>query len=403
MSERRPTVAVVMATYNRAHFIGAALDSLLGQTRVPDEIHVIDDGSTDDTAATVAAYGDRVNLAQQPNQGRPAAFNRVIPEIRTDYIWLFDDDDLALPDALARHLDFLGRNPQYDFSYSPHYFFEHTLTTDGAQANPVMEWPADPPESFLLWLMESHFVPAQLQGMLIPTRCFRQVGSFDETLLRSQDHDFLLRLARHGRAGRIDAPTWAFRQHRGQRGAGGAAHDEASRYHVWRQYQQTIYRRVRATLDLAEYLPPSQRADVGGPAEASPPPGERRLALLRRGAIMSIHGLPEAAVEDFRLYGAVHDPADARITEEERTHISRLGNVDNRETRPPLAYFRTLGRLAHARRGALSALLRGAYWSVRREWRAGRYGDVVVLAPTLMSLCLGYGLGWIRRPSTPGG
>ena len=118
---------------------------------------------------------------------------------------------------------------------------------------------------------------------------------------------------------------------------------------------------------------------------------------------MSIHGLPEAAVEDFRLYGAVHDPADARITEEERTHISRLGNVDNRETRPPLGYFRTLGRLAHARRGALSALLRGAYWSVRREWRAGRYGDVVVLAPTLMSLCLGYGVGWIRRPSTPGG
>ena len=62
MSISQATVSVLMPTFNRARYIGEALNSVLDQTHPPHEILVLDDGSTDDTAEVCAAFGDRVNL-----------------------------------------------------------------------------------------------------------------------------------------------------------------------------------------------------------------------------------------------------------------------------------------------------------------------------------------------------
>ncbi len=74
MSTRPPLdVTVIVPTFNRAHYLGECLDALLGQTAPPRQIIIVDDGSTDDTAAVAQAYRGRVEYLRQPNGGKGLA------------------------------------------------------------------------------------------------------------------------------------------------------------------------------------------------------------------------------------------------------------------------------------------------------------------------------------------
>lgn len=384
-----PTVTVIMATYNRAGMIGEAIDSLLGQTRPPDAFYIVDDGSTDNTREIIESYGEQITLLSQANAGRPAAFNRVIPQVTTDYIWLFDDDDIALAHALHTHLEFLAHNPDCDFSYSPHYFFERS-TDSGPENKPVLPLPDLSSAEFFLWMMTSHFAPVQLQGMLIPTACYRQVGPFDERLLRSQDRDIMLRIARHFRAGRIETPTWGFRQHDGMRGGPGATHRGAdSRYAVWRSYKPAVFTKLRQSLALSEYL-------VDGPARQSTElfsgTTAYRQALLQRAVIMSIHGLSEEALNDFRAFCAELATSDVPLTPTERKQISELSTIHNLESILPNRYFLGLGKAARPNLQLVKLLLSGTYWSIARELRARSFQGACVMTRPLGALVAGFSI-----------
>ena len=67
------TVGVIITAYRAAHTINRAIDSLLTQTRLPDEILVVDDGSPDDLATPFSRYGERVTLIRKPNGGAASA------------------------------------------------------------------------------------------------------------------------------------------------------------------------------------------------------------------------------------------------------------------------------------------------------------------------------------------
>lgn len=96
-----PRFSVVIATYNRAHVIARALDSLLRQTIDDFEIVVVDDGSTDDTAAMVRQIGrQKVRLLRQSNQGLSRARNAGAAASVGEYVTFLDDDDEALPEWL---------------------------------------------------------------------------------------------------------------------------------------------------------------------------------------------------------------------------------------------------------------------------------------------------------------
>jgi len=94
IENRRWSIAAVIPTYNRATLVERALDSALEQRRPPDEIIVVDDGSTDGTAAVVAAYGDQVTLITQPRLGQSRVRNLCVERSRSDYVAFLDSDDL---------------------------------------------------------------------------------------------------------------------------------------------------------------------------------------------------------------------------------------------------------------------------------------------------------------------
>jgi GT2 family glycosyltransferase len=86
-------VSVIVPTYNRAAILARALDSALAQSYPHVEVLVIDDGSTDATAAVVAQYGDRVRYLRQANAGVGAARNHGIANARGEFIAFLDSDD----------------------------------------------------------------------------------------------------------------------------------------------------------------------------------------------------------------------------------------------------------------------------------------------------------------------
>lgn len=107
-------VCVVLPTYNRERFLARAVDSVLGQTFADWELRIVDDGSTDDTAALAATYvakSDRVSYERQENRGVSAARNRAIFSTRAPWIACLDSDDEWLPDKLQKQLNYAAQNP----------------------------------------------------------------------------------------------------------------------------------------------------------------------------------------------------------------------------------------------------------------------------------------------------
>ena len=98
-----PLVSAVMAVYNGERFVREAVDSVLGQAYRPLEVIVVDDGSTDGTAAVLQSM-DGVRYVHQPNAGQPAALNHGIRLAGGALLAFNDADDVWTPDKLNRQM-----------------------------------------------------------------------------------------------------------------------------------------------------------------------------------------------------------------------------------------------------------------------------------------------------------
>jgi glycosyltransferase involved in cell wall biosynthesis len=101
----------VIPSYNAGRYIGRAIDSVLAQTVAADEIIVVDDGSTDNTADVVTAYGSTIKYIRQDNAGASVARNTGIEAATSEWIAFLDADDEFLPDKLRLQIEHLRRNP----------------------------------------------------------------------------------------------------------------------------------------------------------------------------------------------------------------------------------------------------------------------------------------------------
>ncbi|WP_168581807.1 glycosyltransferase family A protein [Gephyromycinifex aptenodytis] len=107
----RASIGCVIPCHNYAEFVAAAIDSVLNQTDPYDQIVVVDDGSTDDSPAVLARYGDRITIVTQENTGLLGTCLRGIAELDTDYVHVLDADDLAEPTLVERCRPHLGDRP----------------------------------------------------------------------------------------------------------------------------------------------------------------------------------------------------------------------------------------------------------------------------------------------------
>lgn len=113
-----PRVSIVMGTYNRAHMLDRAIETLLQQTYQDWELIIADDGSKDDTPAVVRPWLERepriVYIRNDVNQGISRNYNTAFLRARGEYVAMLDDDDTwCMNDKLARQVEFLDRNPEY--------------------------------------------------------------------------------------------------------------------------------------------------------------------------------------------------------------------------------------------------------------------------------------------------
>jgi glycosyltransferase involved in cell wall biosynthesis len=133
-------ISVVIPTYNRAHTVGRAIDSALAAVRPGDEVLVVDDGSTDDTAARVGTYGDRVRFVPSPHRGPGATRNRGVAEARLPLVAFLDSDDEWFPDKLELQRAVMEARPDVLFSFSD---FAHRSGNGAVSRRYLRRWHGD--------------------------------------------------------------------------------------------------------------------------------------------------------------------------------------------------------------------------------------------------------------------
>ena len=110
-----PRVSVVIPLYNAEDYVGEAIEGVLNQTYLDYEVIVVDDGSTDGSAAIVHSFGDAVRYVFQPNAGVSAATNLGVSLSKGEFIAFLDNDDIWLPEKLERQVAYLDTHPGCGF------------------------------------------------------------------------------------------------------------------------------------------------------------------------------------------------------------------------------------------------------------------------------------------------
>jgi glycosyltransferase involved in cell wall biosynthesis len=319
-------VTVLIATFNRARFVVQAVESVLRQSVPPSQVIVVDDGSTDHTADLLKPYLSRVEYVRKENGGKATALNLGLPRVRQEYLWIFDDDDVALPSALESHLATFDRRPAAHFTYSS--YFEGKERPDGTICiqDRISMPEAGDDGLFVKLLLECS---ALQQGMLVRRACYAEVGPFDEKMLRCQDYEMILRLAHRFSGVRNGEFTFIFREHRGPRGTAAQPFAYAQRSDRTAEFNREIARRYWERLALHEYLGKSR-----GPRPELTS-FENRRALLTRAAVVARRGLWGLALEDVRtVVGQVG--ADGPLSLEERQTLYRMTRITERKAFEPL-------------------------------------------------------------------
>lgn len=180
-----PLISVIIPTFNYAHYIHEALQSVLRQAHSPLEIIIVDDGSTDDTAELLTAYQDRVLYVRQENRGTGAARNTGILRSRGDYLAFLDADDVWIPEKLNLQMQCFRLTPELDAVYG---HVEQFVSPD-----------LDARSATRLRHLHGSVQPAPIPSSLLIRRPgFDRVGLFDESLRLGVEMDWYARLQDHG-------------------------------------------------------------------------------------------------------------------------------------------------------------------------------------------------------------
>jgi len=239
-TDAHPRTSVIIPTYNRANFLVECVAAVRNQSRTPLEIIVVDDGSDDETREALNNFRGEVRILFQPNLGKAAALNHAISVATGDLIWIVDDDDVPLPRALSI-LEALLEDESVGFAFGKYTEFSDNdcgarIVTDTAY------WIECDPRDFLAASLLDFFV--HQPGMLVRKAVYEAVGPFDESLIRSQDYEMTLRIARHAKAASTKEVVFLQRQHQGLRGTADNPITTEQVYNRWIEADASIFLKV---------------------------------------------------------------------------------------------------------------------------------------------------------------
>jgi glycosyltransferase involved in cell wall biosynthesis len=204
-----PSITAGVRVYNAERFIAETITAILAQTHAPQEVVVVDDGSTDGTPDVLAGFAGEIRIVRQPNSGLAATFNRVFEEARCDYVAMSDADDIWVPERLERQVAALAEHPEIGIAFGAVEIF-------GTAEGPWGYLEIDEPGI----LERERFVRALLRADVISTSTtlidrglYQVVGPFEERL-GAEDYDYWLRALKAGAVFYYDPAVLArYRRH----------------------------------------------------------------------------------------------------------------------------------------------------------------------------------------------
>jgi glycosyltransferase involved in cell wall biosynthesis len=211
------SISVVLPAYNSQGTLAAALDSVFAQTRPPDEVIVVDDGSKDATPAIVSNHpqATRIRYLRQENTGAAAARNAGIRAATGEWIAFLDADDLWLPRRLEAGREVADRNPELRWIAGT--YWERTrggqdlLRGPSSRALTLLKNGSYFPDIFDVFHRDALFWTSTF---LIHRSCIAEVGGFDPSFVRREDVDLWLRIGlRHPQVGYVREPIAIYQRH----------------------------------------------------------------------------------------------------------------------------------------------------------------------------------------------
>ena len=192
-------VSIVIPCFNYGRFLAEAIESALDQTHDPIEVIVVDDGSTDDSAAIAAKFGSKLHYIYQENAGLCAARNTGVKTVRGKFITFLDADDIMDKRFVELTVKELIEHPDASFVYTQMRLF--------GREQSITQYPAYE----LKTLKFGNYVNA---SAMLRAEVFQEV-QYDESFKSGwEDFDFYLSLGERGHYGRLlDRPLLNYRKH----------------------------------------------------------------------------------------------------------------------------------------------------------------------------------------------
>lgn len=193
---KNPIVSVIIPTYNRAHLIGRAIQSVLNQTYQDFEIIVVDDGSTDNTKEVVENFrkeNKRIRyIWYEKNKGGAVARNIGIRDAKGEYIAFLDSDDEWMPKKIEKQISLFDRcSDSIGVIYCSYYLQEDSFGY--IEKASLSNMKRGNVYNFLL----NGWCPSSTSFFLLKAQVFKKSGLFDENLCSFQDYDLWIRIAQY--------------------------------------------------------------------------------------------------------------------------------------------------------------------------------------------------------------
>lgn len=212
-------ISLIVPTFNRVDFLSALWKSVGEQSYRPIEFILVDDGSTDNTAASFAELAGRMeyeaiswHMLHVPNRGAAVARNIGVRAAQGDAVMFVDSDDVLAPEGLAALVRSLRKHPDLGYVYGKVVISDEALSIIGAT-------PIGAPSPAAGWRDEQIAgYDWHTMGALYSRGCLDAVGPWDEELTGSQDWEFQARVKLRGGRGQFcDTLVGYWRQHGSQR------------------------------------------------------------------------------------------------------------------------------------------------------------------------------------------